>query len=156
LFLSNRAAVRQFLSQGGGGSVLNMSSSSVFRRPPGISARTLICRESRRDWPDEIRRARYASDGIRFNVLAPPLVATPMSQRAQDLEIRNLRFKTALDGGRIGSLRFGCAAVYFLSDGSRFATGQFLAVDAAGASATAGLKSRSTPPRVGLVSRASR
>ena len=74
----------------------------------------------------------YAKDNIRLNVLAPGLVATPMSERAQtDRAILDfVAAKQPLEGGRIGnSSDFDAAAVYFLSDDSKFVTGQVLAVD---------------------------
>ena len=60
------------------------------------------------------------------------LVETPMAQRAaQNDEIRQYIFtKQPLDGGRIGTATdLDAAVVYFLSDQSRFVTGQVLAVD---------------------------
>ena len=65
-------------------------------------------------------------------MLAPALVATPMSHRAQGNEaiLRFIRKKQPLDGGRIGRPDdLDAAAVYFMSDGSKFVTGQVLAVD---------------------------
>ncbi|HYG77939.1 MAG TPA: SDR family oxidoreductase, partial [Planctomycetota bacterium] len=76
--------------------------------------------------------AYYAPKNIRFNVLAPGLVETPMSQRAAgDATIQKfIATKQPLDGGRIGKPDdLDAAAVYFLSDQSRFVTGQVLAVD---------------------------
>src|SRR5262249_8114652 len=76
--------------------------------------------------------AYYAPARIRLNVIAPALVATPMSQRAQeDLEIlRFISTKQPLDGGRIGHPSdLDGAVFYFLSDEARFVTGQVLAVD---------------------------
>jgi NAD(P)-dependent dehydrogenase (short-subunit alcohol dehydrogenase family) len=76
--------------------------------------------------------AYYASKNIRFNVLAPGLVETPMSQRAaSDAQIMEfIQTKQPLDGGRIGRPDdLDAAAVYFMSDGSQFATGQVLSVD---------------------------
>jgi len=76
--------------------------------------------------------AYYAPHGIRLNVLAPALVETPMSERAsRDPEIQHyIRTKQPLDGGRIGQASdLAAAAVYFLSDTSRFTTGQVLEVD---------------------------
>jgi NAD(P)-dependent dehydrogenase (short-subunit alcohol dehydrogenase family) len=41
-----------------------------------------------------------------------------------------IKTKQPLDGGRIGNVSdLDAAAVYFMSDGSRFVTGQVLAVD---------------------------
>ena len=76
--------------------------------------------------------AYYATKNIRFNVIAPALVATPMSERAQtnDAIMRFTATKQPLDGGRIGVPEdLDAAAVYLISDQSRFVTGQVLAVD---------------------------
>ena len=74
----------------------------------------------------------YAPQGIRFNAIGPGLVATPMSQRAQQNEdiMRFIQAKQPLDGGRIGTPSdLDAAAIFFMSDGSKFTTGQVLAVD---------------------------
>src|SRR5437764_406640 len=63
--------------------------------------------------------AYYAPQQIRFNVLAPALVETPMSQRAAtDTKIqRYIAAKQPLDGGRIGQPKdLDAAVVYFLSE----------------------------------------
>ena len=76
--------------------------------------------------------AYYAPRGIRFNVIAPGLVETPMAQRAAgDERIRRfVKTKQPLDGGRIGRPEdLDAAVVFMLSDAGRFATGQVLAVD---------------------------
>ena len=76
--------------------------------------------------------AYYARQNIRFNVLAPALVATPMSERAQSDRaiLRFIKTKQPLDGGRIGRPEdLDAAAVYLMSDESKFVTGQVLAVD---------------------------
>jgi NAD(P)-dependent dehydrogenase (short-subunit alcohol dehydrogenase family) len=76
--------------------------------------------------------AYYAAKNIRCNVLAPALVETPMAQRAANDEqiLRFIKTKQPLDGGRIGQpADLDAAAVYFMSDASRFTTGQVLAVD---------------------------
>ena len=76
--------------------------------------------------------ALYAPQNIRLNVVAPALVATPMSQRAQgdDAILKFIRSKQPLDGGRIGQPEdLDAAVVWLLSDESRFVTGQVIAVD---------------------------
>jgi NAD(P)-dependent dehydrogenase (short-subunit alcohol dehydrogenase family) len=133
LFYSNRAAVRQFLQQGGGGSVLNMGSvlgvspsARYFATHAYATTKAAIIGLTR------AAAAYYAKDNIRFNVLAPALVATPMSERAQsDPAIMEfIKTKQPLDGGRIGQPGdLDGAAVYFMSDDSKFVTGQVLAVD---------------------------
>lgn len=133
LVYSNRAAVKYFLASKQGGVVLNMSSVLAFSPSPEYfathayaSAKAAIIGLT------QSSAAYYARHNIRFNVLAPALVATPMSQRAQTNETiqRFILTKQPLDGGRIGQpTDMDAAAVYFLSDGSRFTTGQVLAVD---------------------------
>ena len=76
--------------------------------------------------------AYYAPHQIRFNLIAPALTETPMAQRAaENTEIMTfIQQKQPLDGGRIGKpTDLDAAAVFFLSDQSRFVTGQVLAVD---------------------------
>jgi NAD(P)-dependent dehydrogenase (short-subunit alcohol dehydrogenase family) len=76
--------------------------------------------------------AYYAPQRIRCNVLAPALVETPMAQRAAADEtiLQFIRTKQPLEGGRIGQPSdLDAAAVYFMSDGSVFTTGQVLAID---------------------------
>lgn len=130
---SNRAAVRVFREQGNGGSILNMSSvlgshpaAKYFATHVYAAAKAGIVGFSRSV------AARYASDGIRVNVIAPALVETPMAQRAaHDEEILGyIRTKQPLDGGRIGHPEdVTGAALFFLGDESRFVTGQCLQVD---------------------------
>jgi NAD(P)-dependent dehydrogenase (short-subunit alcohol dehydrogenase family) len=133
LMHSNRAAVQQFLRQGGGGSVVNCGSVLGFSPSPRFfathayaAAKAAIIGLTRS------AAAHYAPNGIRVNVLAPGLVATPMSQRAQgDEAIQGfIRTKQPLDGGRIGQPEdLDAAVVWLLSDESRFVTGQVIAVD---------------------------
>lgn len=133
VFYSNRAAVQQFLKQGGGGCVLNLGSVLAASPSPrhfathayaaAKSALVGLCRSC---------AAYYAPHDIRFNLITPGLVETPMARRAaQDEQImRFVAAKQPLDGGRIGQPSdLDAAAVYFLSDASCFVTGQVLAID---------------------------
>lgn len=133
LFHSNRAAVRQFRAQGGGGSVLNMGSVLGWSpSPQHFATHAYAATKSAVIGFSTSCASYYAPDGIRFNVLAPALVETPMSKRAAGDEaiLSFIRHKQPLDGGRIGRPQdLDLAAVYFLSDASKFTTGQVLAVD---------------------------
>jgi NAD(P)-dependent dehydrogenase (short-subunit alcohol dehydrogenase family) len=133
LFYSNRAAAQQFLKQQSGGAVLNMGSVLGFSPSPHyFSTHAYAAAKAAVTGFTKSIAAYYAPANIRFNVLAPALVATPMSQRAQgDGEILSfVATKQPLDGGRIGApADLDAAAVYFLSDDAKFVTGQVLAVD---------------------------
>jgi NAD(P)-dependent dehydrogenase (short-subunit alcohol dehydrogenase family) len=133
LFYSNRAAVRQFLRQGTGGAVLNMASVLAYApSPKHFATHAYAAAKAAVIGMTRSAAAYYAPHDVRFNVIAPALVETPMSRRAAGDE-RIQRFiatKQPLDGGRIGRPEDAdAAAVYFLSDQSRFVTGQVLAVD---------------------------
>ena len=133
MFYSNRAAAQQFLAQGTGGSILNMG--SVLARSPSpqyFATHAYATTKTAIEGLTTAAAAFYANRQIRFNVVAPALVETPMAQRAtQDDKIREyICTKQPLDGGRIGAAAdLDAAVVYFLSDQSRFVTGQVLAVD---------------------------
>jgi NAD(P)-dependent dehydrogenase (short-subunit alcohol dehydrogenase family) len=133
IIYSNRAAVRQFLAQGSGGAILNMGSVLGWSPSPKyFSTHVYAAAKSAIVGFTKSIAAYYASHDIRANVLAPALVETPMAQRAAgDEEILSfIRTKQPLDGGRIGTPGdLDAAAVYFLSPGSAFTTGQVLAVD---------------------------
>jgi NAD(P)-dependent dehydrogenase (short-subunit alcohol dehydrogenase family) len=133
LFYSNRAAAQQFLKQGTGGTVLNMGSVLGFSPSPKFFAtHAYATAKAAIIGLTTAAAAHYAPQNIRFNVLAPALVATPMSHRAQgDEAILNfIKTKQPLDGGRIGQPEdLDSAAVFFMSDESKFITGQVLAVD---------------------------
>jgi len=130
---SNRAAVRQFLAQATGGSILNMGSVLGWSPSPDFfSTHVYAAAKSAIVGFTRSIAAYYASRNIRCNVLAPALVETPMAQRAAGDEtiLSFIHTKQPLDGGRIGiPSDLDAAVVYFLSDGSAFTTGQVLAVD---------------------------
>jgi NAD(P)-dependent dehydrogenase (short-subunit alcohol dehydrogenase family) len=137
LFLTNRAAVRQMLTQslddhGLRGTVLNMGSVLGWSPAPdffgtfayaaskgAIEAMTLNA------------AARYARDRIRFNLIAPALIETPMAGRAvDDPAIRAyLATKQPLAGGPGTPDDCAEAALYLCESASRFVTGVVLNVD---------------------------
>lgn len=130
---SNRAALQQFLKQQSGGTILNMSSVLGFSPSPHyFGTHAYAAAKAAIIGLTKAAAAYYASANIRLNVVAPALVATPMSQRAQSDEeiLAFVASKQPLEGGRIGlPSDLDGAAVFFMSDASRFVTGQVLAVD---------------------------
>jgi NAD(P)-dependent dehydrogenase (short-subunit alcohol dehydrogenase family) len=131
-FLTNRAAVRQFLNQKTGGTILNMSSVLAFSPSPHhfdtiayAASKAGIIAMSRQ------AAARYAPDKIRVNVLAPGLIDTPMAARAvSDPAIHAfLDSKQPLGPGPGTADNCADAAVFLCSDEARFITGVVLPID---------------------------
>lgn len=133
LMLSNQAAVQKFLEIGTGGTILNMSSVLGFSpSPKHFATHAYAASKAAVIGLTKSLAAYYAKDNIRINLLAPALVETPMAQRAvkNDEIMHFVKTKQPLDGGRIGQPEdLDGAAVYFLSDQSKFTTGQTLYVD---------------------------
>lgn len=133
LMLSNQAAVNYFLASQISGSILNLGSvlssqpsKNYFQTHAYAAAKGAIVSFSKSI------AAYYAEYNIRVNVIAPSLVETPMSNRASgNPEIMHfIKTKQPLAGGRIGEVGdLNGAAAYFLSDLSKFTTGQVLAID---------------------------
>ena len=145
LFYSNRAAVRQFLLQAGsagagssdgapaGGTILNMGSVLGFSPSPKyFSTHAYASTKAAVIGLTRACAAYYAPQNIRFNVIVPALIETPMSHRAAGDEtiMHFIKTKQPLDGGRIGRPEdVDAAVVFFLSDASKFCTGQVLTID---------------------------
>ena len=133
VMLSNRAAVRHFMKEGKGGSILNMGSVLAWSpSPKHFASLAYATAKAGIIGLSKSAAAYYAPHGIRINVLAPALVETPMSRRAvENTEIMAfIHGKQPLDGGRVGTPEdLDAAVVWFLGDMSRFCTGQVLAVD---------------------------
>ncbi len=133
LMLSNKAAVKQFIHQQSGGTILNMASVLGYSPSPVFftthayaAAKAAIIGFSKSI------AAYYAKDNIRINVVAPALVETPMARRAAGDEtiLAFIKTKQPLDGGRIGQPNdLDGIASYFMSNQSKFTTGQLIAVD---------------------------
>jgi NAD(P)-dependent dehydrogenase (short-subunit alcohol dehydrogenase family) len=133
LMLSNQAAIRKFLELKTGGTILNMSSVLGFSPSAGYFAtHGYSAAKSAVFGFSKSIAAYYAKNNIRVNVITPSVVETPMAQRAANDEniLSFLKTKQPLDGGRIGKTEdMDGLATYFMSDQSRFTTGQVVAVD---------------------------
>ena len=133
LFYSNQSAVQQFLRAERGGAILNMSSVLAFA--PSARYFATHAYAAAKAAAIELTKtcaAYYAPHDIRFNVIAPALVETPMAERAvgDAATMDYIRCRQPLDGGRAGRPQdLDQAAVFLLSDESRYVTGQVLAVD---------------------------
>jgi len=133
LMLSNQAAIKKFLELEKGGTVLNMGSVLGFSPSPKyFSTHAYAAAKSAIIGFSKAVASYYAKDNIRVNVIAPGLVETPMAERASHDEtiLSFIKTKQPLDKGRNGKPSDNDGlAVYFMSDQSKFTTGQVIAVD---------------------------
>jgi NAD(P)-dependent dehydrogenase (short-subunit alcohol dehydrogenase family) len=133
LMLSDRAAIKYFIEKKKGGAILNMSSVLGYSpSPKHFSTHAYAAAKSAVIGFSRSIAAYYAPHNIRVNVIAPSLIETPMSGRAKNDEtiMQFIKTKQPLDGGRIGIPEdVDGAAVFLLSDRSKFITGQVIAVD---------------------------
>ena len=136
-FLVVRAAIRRMLAaerdaEGSRGSVLLMSSTLASHPTPAFFATHAYA--ASKGAVEALTRslaAHYAPHGIRVNAVAPSLVATPMSRRAQDDPViaAYLAEKQPLARGPIDAAAVTDAALWLLAPGAAMVTGQVLAVD---------------------------
>jgi len=133
LMLSNQAAIKKFLETKKAGTILNMGSVLGYSPSPKyITTHAYAAAKAAIIGFSKSIAAYYAKDDIRINVIAPALVETPMAKRAANDEeiISFIKTKQPLDGGRIGKPEdLDGMAVYFMSDQSKFTTGQIVSVD---------------------------
>lgn len=130
---SNRLAAAYFVRTGRTGAVVNMASVLGYSPAPRhFATHAYAACKAGIIGLTRAAAALYAPQGIRFNVVAPGLVDTPMAQRAMHNEeiLRYLRTKQPLDGGRAGVPEdLDAAAVWLMSDAARFVTGQVIGID---------------------------
>jgi NAD(P)-dependent dehydrogenase (short-subunit alcohol dehydrogenase family) len=136
-FLTNRTAAQIMLRQpldatGLRGTVVNLG--SVLDRSPAPAHFGTIAYAASKGAVRALTTAaaaRYAPDRIRFNLLVPGLIDTPMAARAvNDVRIRPyLVAKQPLAGGPGSAEDVAEAALYLCEPASRFVTGADLVVD---------------------------
>jgi NAD(P)-dependent dehydrogenase (short-subunit alcohol dehydrogenase family) len=136
-FLVARAAIRRMRAQpldatGSRGSVLLMSSALATRPAPAhFATHGYAASKGAIEGLTRALAASYAPEGIRVNAIAPSLVATPMSRRAQEdgAILTYLAAKQPLAGGPIDPEAVTAVALLLLGDEGRMVTGQVVAVD---------------------------
>jgi len=137
-FLMCRAVIQRMLEQavredGERGTILNMG--SVFDRSPEPRHFATHAYAAAKGGVAALSRsmaAYYAAQKIRVNVIAPGLVRTPASERADaDPELAQfLQKKQPLTEGMFEAAAVARAAVFLLSSESRAVTGEVFHVDA--------------------------
>ena len=136
-FLVARAAIRRMLAQdpdasGSRGTLLLMSSTLATSPAPAYFAtHAYAASKGAIDALTRSLAATYAPEGIRVNAIAPSLIATPMSRRAQDdpAILTYLAARQPLAGGPIAADAVTPTALHLLSADAAMVTGQVVAVD---------------------------
>jgi len=131
-FLMCRAAVCHWLEAGRGGAILNMASVLAFSpEAQHFSTHAYAASKGAIISVSRAMAAHYAPKGIRVNVIAPALVKTPMSARAQTDQgiVEFIRQKQPLSAGLLEAADVAQTALFLLSERSRYVTGQVVAVD---------------------------
>ncbi|MFW5831577.1 MAG: SDR family NAD(P)-dependent oxidoreductase [Prolixibacteraceae bacterium] len=133
VMLSNRAMVKYFIQKKIPGTILNTGSVlAISPSPKYFATHAYAAAKSALIGFSKSVASYYAAENIRVNIISPGLFETPMARRAvNDGNIKSyLQTKQPLDGGRPGKPDDLINAVLlFLSPGSKFITGQVLAVD---------------------------
>jgi NAD(P)-dependent dehydrogenase (short-subunit alcohol dehydrogenase family) len=132
LFLMSREVVRQMLAAAHGGSIVNMGSVvALSPEPRHFATHAYATSKGAIHAFTTATASYYASSGIRINAIAPGLVETPMSLRAQqNPEIREyMQTKQPLVKGFMAAEDVAAAVVFLLSDAARCITGEIIAVD---------------------------
>jgi NAD(P)-dependent dehydrogenase (short-subunit alcohol dehydrogenase family) len=130
-FLVSRAAVRHMLSRGGG-AILNMASVLAFSpEPRHFATHAYAASKGAIIALTAAMAAYYAPMKIRVNAVAPGLVATPMSRRAQEDPdvVSFLVHKQPLREGPLTPADVVETALFLLSDAASAVTGQVITVD---------------------------
>jgi NAD(P)-dependent dehydrogenase (short-subunit alcohol dehydrogenase family) len=136
-FLVARASIRRMLAQpiredGERGAILLMSSSlATHPSPVHFATHGYTASKGAIEALTRALAAYYAPYRIRVNAVAPALVATPMSRRAQEdpAILEYLTGKQPLADGPIAADDVTPTALHLLSDDARMITGQVFAVD---------------------------
>jgi NAD(P)-dependent dehydrogenase (short-subunit alcohol dehydrogenase family) len=136
-FLTNRAAVRRMLAQepdrdGLRGTVLNMGSVLGWSPSPDFfGTYAYAASKGAIEAMTTAAAARYARDKVRFNLIAPALIDTPMARRAcgDPAILAYLEAKQPMAGGPGTAEDCAEAALYLCEPASRFLTGVVLNVD---------------------------
>src|SRR5690242_10693793 len=132
MFLVCRGVLRHWLDTGRPGTILNMSSVLAFSPEAQHFATHAYAASKGAIISMSLAMAAYfARHRIRVNVIAPGLVRTPMSARAQSDEdvLKFVAHKQPLSGGMLDAGDVAETALFLLGEQARHITGQVVSVD---------------------------
>jgi len=120
----------QMVAQGGGGSIVNISSVSGFRPQPNNIA--YVAAKHAVNGMTKTAALEYGPHGIRVNTIAPGAIETPMLDTAlAELGLDRVEFAKKLSVlGRFGQPdEVAQGSLWLASDASSYVTGAFLHID---------------------------
>jgi NAD(P)-dependent dehydrogenase (short-subunit alcohol dehydrogenase family) len=127
-FLSGQAAARQMVSQGGGGSIINMSSIQAVITLPNILTYS-ICKGGVNSLTTSMSLA-LADKGIRVNGIGPGSIATDMVKQLMVDEAARKKIMSRTPLGRLGDpSEVAAVAAFLASDDASYITGETIYVD---------------------------
>jgi NAD(P)-dependent dehydrogenase (short-subunit alcohol dehydrogenase family) len=132
MFLVCRGILRYWLGAGRSGTILNMSSVLAFApQAQHFATHAYAASKGAIISMSRAMAAYYAPYKIRVNVIAPALVRTPMSARAQSDEqiLEFIAHKQPLSGGVLEAGDVAETALFLLGEQARHITGQVVSVD---------------------------
>src|SRR3989442_3942170 len=132
MFLMCRSALKYWLDAGRPGAILNMASVLAFSpQAQHFAAHAYAASKGAIVSMSRAMAAYYAPNQIRVNVIAPALVRTPMSARAQkNAEVLDfIAQKQPLSKGMLDAADVAGTALFLLGDQSRHMTGQVVGID---------------------------
>ena len=132
MFLVCRSALRYWLDAGRHGTILNMASVLAFSpQAQHFATHAYAASKGAIVSMSRAMAAYYAPHKIRVNVIAPGLVRTPMSARAQSSDelLAFIAHKQPLSEGMLVAADVAATALFLLGDQSRHMTGQVVGID---------------------------
>ncbi|MGY1942181.1 SDR family NAD(P)-dependent oxidoreductase [Nocardia asiatica] len=122
-YFTTQAVVRRFLTQGRGGSIVNIGTVLIDHALAGLPASAALVSKGGVHALTTSLAAELAADGIRVNAVAPGIIRTPLFGDGDEQASGRLALLN-----RIGEVAETTAAVVYLADAA-FTTGHILPVD---------------------------
>ncbi|WP_422932149.1 SDR family NAD(P)-dependent oxidoreductase [Singulisphaera sp. PoT] len=122
-FYVSQQAIKQMLAQGGGGHIVNITTTLVGQPVKGMPSALASLTKGGLDAVTRSLAIEYADRGIRVNAVAPGVIKTPMHSPEAQAALAGLH-----PLGRLGEIREIVDAVLYL-DSAAFVTGETLHVD---------------------------
>jgi len=128
VFLTGQAAARQMVRQGGGGTIINMSSINAVVAIPSILP--YITAKGGVNQLTKAMALALADKGVRVNAIGPGSIMTEMLKSVANDKAAMHRILSRTPMGRAGEPEeIGKVAVFLASDDSSYMTGEIVYVD---------------------------